>query len=211
MSSTSGVPRLGGGLVRLRAPDAADSVALAEQFADPATRRWGAIRPAPGVASALGRVREMTLGWERPGGPWAWAIDRVDGAPRYAGYIELSPKGAGTAEVDYGLHPSARGHHVMSSALRLVCRWWFDRGGRQVTWWAEAGHLESWRVARACGFTFQGTTLAYLPPPDGPVVGWVAALDRHDDLTRPSPGSPAFPGTAFADSRPPLPLTGTSL
>ncbi|MDO5628512.1 MAG: GNAT family N-acetyltransferase [Mobilicoccus sp.] len=180
MSSIGG-QRLASGAVLLRVPDPADAVDLAEQWADPLSQRWAAA-PVPGPAAARSHLARMRLGWEQPDGPRSWVIEHLDAeAGTYAGYLTLSPRSHRTAEVDYGLHPRARGAHVMTTALRLACTWWFDSGGERVTWWAEAGNLESWRVARSCGFAAGDTTRFYLP--QGPVDGRRAVLTPAD-MTR---------------------------
>jgi RimJ/RimL family protein N-acetyltransferase len=50
-------------------------------------------------------------------------------------------------------------------------------------WWAQAGNLASWRVAHACGFTFEGTRRLALPRRDGLADGWFGSLAASDPRT----------------------------
>lgn len=179
------VPELRDRLVRLRAHRADDLDAIVEQCIDPESLRWTTI-PRPYTRSHAWEFLEIiAAAWNQPEGHRFWAIEWVDGAgaARFGGTIDLRPRGQGSAEVGYGLHPDARGHGVMTAALRLVCRHWFDEGGRRVTWFANAGNVASWRVARACGFTRHGDLPQYLPHPDGLADAWVASVGADDDLT----------------------------
>lgn len=183
------VPELTDGVVLLRAHTDADVPAIVEQCTDPASLRWTTV-PRPYDANAAQAFLAMTRQeWAVPDrGRW-WAIewlDHPDGAPEFAGTIDLRPRGGGSAEVGFGLHPQARGHGLTARALRLVCRWWWEQGGERVTWMAMAGHLASWRVAWSCGFARHATLPGYLPHPDGLADAWVASVGREDDLDRPA-------------------------
>ena len=52
-------------------------------------------------------------------------------------------------------------------------------------WDANAGNFASWRVAWACGFTFQGVIPQGLDHRGTVVDAWRASVGRDDDLTRP--------------------------
>lgn len=173
------------GVVRLRSLAHDDREDLVELFSDPQTARWAsAANPWDAEFSADVRLNTALRENNRPGRPWRCAIDEV--APsvgsRFAGYLDLHPREDGSAGLDFALHPCARGRHLMTSAVRLACRWWFDQGGDSVTWFAEAGNLPSWFVVRSCGFTFGDPVTLFVPGPTGPVGGWVATLNRGDDL-----------------------------
>lgn len=77
-------------------------------------------------------------------------------------------------EVGFALHPAARGHGVMSAALRIAAQWAFAHRAPSLYWLAARGSFASWRVAHACGFTHHGT----LPSGSRCVTA------------RPTPGSP---------------------
>lgn len=183
------VTELTDGVVLLRAHTEADLPAIVEQCTDPESLRWTTV-PRPYDAGAAEAFLALTRQeWSIPGrGRW-WAIEwleRPTGAPAFAGTIDLRPRGGGSAEVGFGLHPQARGHGLAARALRLVCRWWWERGGQRVTWMALAGNLASWRVAWACGFVRHTSLPAHLPHPDGLADAWLASLGPQDDLDRPA-------------------------
>lgn len=207
------VPVLQEGRVRLRAHRPEDRHAIVEQATDPASVEW-TTTPRPYTdADAQSWIEHIESSWNS-GGIRYWAIEWTDDddAPRFGGTIDLRPRGQGGAEVGFGLHPDARGRQIMSTALRLVCRWWFDQGGQRVTWWANAGNVASWRVAWACGFTWHGQVPGYLPHPEGLKDAWLASVGRDDDLTRPvapwthDPGDPVVP--EFEDPREDFLMTG---
>lgn len=208
------VPVLESGQVRLRAHRTDDVPAIVEQCTDPESVRWTTVPRPYSEDDARGWIEMVADGWNTPDSHRYWAIEWTDdsGVPRFGGTVDLRPRGQGGAEIGFGLHPDARGLHVMSTAVRLVCRWWFDQGGQRVTWWANAGNLASWRVAWACGFTWHGEVPEYLPHPDGLVDAWLASLGRDDDPTRPvapwthSPGAPVV--GEFEDTRSDGPMTG---
>ena len=186
--STDPVPRLADGRVRLTAHREEDLTAIVEQCTDPESVRWTTVPRPYGETDAQEFLALTRRGWAEPCGNLHWAIRWTDddGVEAFAGTIDLRPRGSGAAEIGFGLHPDARGRHVMTTAVRLVCRWWFDDGGQRVHWWANVGNVASWRVAWACGFTWHATVPGYLPMPDGSLVdGWVASVGADDDLTRP--------------------------
>lgn len=79
-----------------------------------------------------------------------------------------------------------RGRHLMSRAVRLVTRWWFDQGGVRMVWYANRGNIASWRVAHTCGFAFHGILSEHLDHRGRATDGYVASVGRDDDLTRPA-------------------------
>ncbi|XVX19284.1 GNAT family N-acetyltransferase [Actinomycetota bacterium] len=183
------VPELVDGRVRLRAHRPEDAARIVEQSRDPLSAEWTTVPIPYGDKDAhdfLGLIRDA---WQSDEGHRYWAIewDDPDGGPRYVGTIDLRPKGrTHTAEVGFGLHPDARGHGVMASALRLVCRWWFAHDGERVYWYANAGNIASWRVAWACGFRWHTGLPDFLDHRCAAVGAWVASVGRDDDLERPA-------------------------
>lgn len=150
------VPELTDGVTRLRAHRQGDAQRI-EQSTDPDSLRWTTV-PAPyGLIQAQDFLTEIEAGWNAAGGVRYWAIcAAADPHELYQGTIDLRPRsGSGLAAVGYGLHPEGRGRHLMSGALRLVGRYWFEQcGGARLTWTAIGGNLGSWAVARSAGFTF---------------------------------------------------------
>lgn len=70
----------------------------------------------------------------------------------------------------------------MSRALRLAADWGFDMAGFPVLHWSGmAGDRASWRVAHACGFSFEGTRTLAHPSRDGLVDSWHAVLRPDPD------------------------------
>src|SRR5690606_20989552 len=99
------------------------------------------------------------------------------------GSIDLRPRDAGRAETGYGLHPEGRGRGLMSRALKLVCQYWFDAGGKRVDWYAERGNFASWGPARAAGFEFVTTLPEHVAHGEGGLVdAWFASLGRDDPM-----------------------------
>jgi RimJ/RimL family protein N-acetyltransferase len=177
-------PALTDGVVTLRAhspADLADVLALAR---DPETVRWTRIPPHYGPADAQRWVEETApAGW-RDGTVARWAVEE---AGRFAGQLDvnLGPP----PFVGFALVPGARGRGLMARALRLATRWAFEQAGLPVLhWWAQVGNLASWRVAHACGFTFEGTRRLALRRRGGLADGWFASLTA---------GEPTVPRTTW--------------
>ncbi|GAB95952.1 hypothetical protein KILIM_029_00620 [Kineosphaera limosa NBRC 100340] len=208
------MPELSDGVVRLRAHREGDVEAIVAQCIDPQMVRWTTVPRPYGPDAARSYLAMIAQAWSRDDGQRFWAIEWVDdaGNPRFGGGIDLRPRGSGSAEVGYGLHPDARGRGLMVRALRLACQWWFDSGGARVYWFANAGNEPSWRVARACGFTRHGDLPGYLPHPDGLADAWVASVAADDDLTRPAGSGAASAGEVVVaereDSRSDGPMLG---
>lgn len=179
------VPELGEGRVRLRAHTSADVPRMVEQSSDAVSRRWTSVPRPYTRGHAEGFLEIIRAGWDHEGGNRLWAIewrDHPDG-PSYAGTIDLRPQDSGEMQLGYGLHPDTRGGGVMSGAVRLAARWWFDQGGRRVHWTAFRGNFDSWRVAWACGFRMHATLPEHGAHPEGPACDeWVASLGRDDPM-----------------------------
>lgn len=177
------VPVLTDGVVRLRAHGEPDLDRIAEQSNDPASVRWTQVPRDYTVAMAREWIDAIATGWDE-GGDQLWAIEEVaDPQGRFLGTIDLRPRAAGRAEIGYGLHPEARGRGFMARALKLVCQYWFDAGGKRVDWYAERGNFASWGPARAAGFEFLTTLPEHVAHGEGGLVdAWFATLGRDDPM-----------------------------
>lgn len=163
------------GVVTLRAPQGGDVDDMVRTAADPESTRWTTLPPSYGRADAQGRITSAAASW-RDGTAYRWA---VESGGRFAGSLDIHT--GEVPEIGYVLAPWARGHGTMTRAVRLATRWAFDRGLPVVHWWAHAGHLASWRVAHACGFTFHGERPLSIPYRGGLRDGWYASLRPGDD------------------------------
>lgn len=179
MPLSTSAPTLTDGVVTLRAHVTADIDGLVALARDAETVRWTNIPRPYGPADARRWAEEMVpAGW-RDGTAARWVVEE---AGRFAGQLDvhLGPP----PFVGFGLVPAARGRGLMSRALRLAARWAFEEAKLPVLhWWAEAGNLASWRVAHACGFTFEGTRRQALSRPDGLADGWFGSLVAGDEMS----------------------------
>lgn len=175
------------GRVTLRAHTEADLPAIVEQSNDPDSQHFTTV-PMPAGGYGLDDARDFALGlvpagW-RNGTEFGWAIEAdLGSAPRYCGTTGLGlAANENTAEVGFGLHPTARGHGVMSTALRLVRDYGFDVAGvAAIRWRARAGNWASRRVAAAAGFRFDGTIRKSVNLRGELVDAWVATITADDD------------------------------
>ncbi len=175
-------PRLTDGVVVLRPHTSEDVERMVEQCVDPESVRWTTVPRPYGREHAEGFL-DIIAAAHAAGGHRYWALEDAERPGDFMGTIDLRPGDGGRAEIGFGLHPQGRGRGLMSGALRLVARHWFDEGGRSLVWWANRGNFGSWRVAWACGFQMAGTVPAYLPDPDGPLHdGWVAVLRVNEPM-----------------------------
>jgi len=165
--------------VTLRPLVAADLPRVVEQCRDPESIRWTTV-PTPeggyGLAEARAFLDSVVDGW-RSGQSLVWAIEGRDSPGVFCGSIDLRLHGDGLAEVGFGLHPDARGRHLMSSALRLVRDFAFDVARQQaVRWRAVVGNWGSRRVAAAAGWPCEGVVRASLVHRGELLDGWVGTL-----------------------------------
>lgn len=179
MPLPTSAPTLTDGVVTLRAHAPADVAALLDLARDPETVRWTRIPHPYGTADARRWIEEtVPAGW-RDGTAARWVVE-ADG--RFAGNVDVHP--GSPPFVGFALVPAARGRGIMSRAVRLAARWGFEEAGLPVLhWWAQVGNLASWRVAHACGFTFEGARRQALPRRDGLADGWFASLTPDEDMT----------------------------
>ena len=181
-------PDLTDGPVRLRprrtADDLPDVLALCQ---DPDMRRWTTIPLPYEERHALAFLSQAEP--DRAAGRGYGLTVEYEG--RFAGQVDLRPQSPGAAEVGYALTPSARGHGVMTRALRLVLPWGFEALDLDVVHWrARVGNWPSRRVAWSVGFRHDGAVRDLLPRGAGPGRaaeprrhdGWVASLRRGEPL-----------------------------
>ncbi|MEP6632043.1 MAG: GNAT family N-acetyltransferase, partial [Lapillicoccus sp.] len=172
------IPTLTDGVVTLRALTLADLDAVVEQSRDPETARWTFV-PEP-YTDADGRdfIERSPQEWQ-DGVRCGWAIEHEG---RFAGLVSHQPRGGGAVEIAYAAHPAARGHGVMTRAVRLAVRHAFDHGATVVLWHAQVGNFGSRKVAWRCGFVLGGPTVATRH--DRVVEVWSGHL-RPGDLMEP--------------------------
>ncbi len=180
------VPELTDGVVRLRAHRPGDASRIVEQCTDPDTLAFTTVPRPYGPRDAADFLDLVAQAWADESGHRYWAVcapDDPEGA--FLGTVDLRPRGSGTAETGFSLHPDGRGRRLMGRALRLACQWWFDQGGRWVGWTAVRGNFASLRVAHACGFRLEGTRSGSLPLTDeGPLLdAWLGSLRLGDPMT----------------------------
>lgn len=182
------VPVLSDGVVRLRAHSRDDGERIVEQCTDPDSLRWTQVPREYTLEMAHEWVGVIAKDWDNDGDK-LWAIEAVadddtEAAHRFLGTIDLRTRAPGRAEVGYGLHPDGRGRGLMSAALRLICQYWFENGGRRVDWLAERGNLASWGAARSAGFEFIATLPEHSVHGEGHLVdAWFGSLGRDDAMS----------------------------
>lgn len=187
------VPVLEDGRVRLRAMTAVDLPFVVEMCRDPESARWTTVPQPYDLTTAEGFLRTHAEGWAQPRGRRHWAIellpDDEGGELPFAGQVDVRPGERATLpwEVGFALHPAARGHGVMSAALRIAAQWAFAHRAPSLYWLAARGNFASWRVAHACGFTHHGTLPQRVPVRDGTADAWVASLLPGQPMTARQP------------------------
>jgi len=178
------------GTVLLRAHREADLPRVVEQCRDPESIRWTTV-PVPDGGYSLDDARSYLQdvvgpGWER-GESLGWVVAAAGEPDVFCGSIDLRLEGEGVAEVGFGLHPAARGRHLMSAGLRLVRDHAFDALGLStLRWRAAVGNWPSRRVAARAGFVVEGRVRRLLPQRGERQDGWVATLTA-DDRREPLP------------------------
>jgi RimJ/RimL family protein N-acetyltransferase len=171
------VPTLTDGRVTLRAHARADVPRIVEQCRDPESIRWTTV-PTPyderDAQEWIGSV--VPAGWSDDA-TYCFAIEH---GGVFAGSVDLRIRGGGEAEIGFGLHPGARGGHVMRRALALLLDWGFDRGIEVVHWRAFVGNWSSRRTVWALGFRFGPTIPGLLPHRGERRDGWTGWIGRDD-------------------------------
>lgn len=176
------VPVLSDGVVALRAHRSADADAMVQMCTDTEMQRWTGVPQSYTREHAVEfATTVMRRGWEEKDHR-GWAIEATgeDGAPRFAGNIDV--RGTPIADIGYALHPWARGRGLMTRAIRLALRWAFDEGGVQIVHWrAHVGNVTSLRTAWACGFELHGTTPGLLYERGEVLDAWTGSLRPDAD------------------------------
>ncbi|MGH8966816.1 MAG: GNAT family N-acetyltransferase, partial [Actinomycetes bacterium] len=196
------VPVLTDGVVTLRSHIESDIVAMTEMCRDPEFVRWTTVPDPYDTSNARAYVEEFVVpGWERHHRGWAIEYDG-----RFAGNIDV--RGKGVADVGFGLHPKARGHGVMTRALRLATRWAFDHTEVEIVHWrAHVGNVASLRAAWSAGFTLHDVAPGFLYERGRVIDAWTGTIRPDADGTPRTPWfrSPVIEGEKvrlrpFADS-----------
>jgi RimJ/RimL family protein N-acetyltransferase len=151
-------PQLQDPPVLLRPWSETDVPAIVAACQDISIARWSPVIPFPYQASDA-------LGWLQAQQPMRLAGDRLDLAVVHAetgsvlGAVGLGSMSATlrTAEVGYWLTAEARGHGYMTTAVRLLARWAFDRLElARLALTTDPDNAQSQRVAERCGFQREG-------------------------------------------------------
>jgi RimJ/RimL family protein N-acetyltransferase len=177
------VPTLTDGVVTLRAHTLDDVDGVVEQCTDPDTIAWTTV-PNP-------YTRDDAVTWVTKIVPESWAgqnnlgfaveAAHDDGVRRFAGGVNLRPKGDGAAGIGFGLHPGVRGRGVCTRAVKLLLDWAFTEFGvAVVTWHAVVGNWASRRVAWANGFSVDGTIAGFLLQRGERRDAWTGTLRAWD-------------------------------
>lgn len=178
------VPVLTDGVVTLRPHRDSDIDAMTEMCNDPEFVRWTTVPTPYGPAQARGFIEDVVRpGWERHDHR-GWAIEYTDdgGHARFGGNIDV--RGAGVADVGFGLHPAARGRGVMKRALRLALGWAFEHRGIEIVHWrSHVGNVASLRAAWAAGFTLHGTAPGFLYERGSAIDAWTGSIRADADGT----------------------------
>ena len=154
-----------------------------ELLQDPVMRTTLASLPWPYTrADSVEYIGTMVpAGWESERA-LSWAIRESDDG-RQIGDIAWRPQ---RADVGFWLGEPYRGRGYMTEALRGVVDWVFATWPEvhRIGWEAVTGNAASARVARACGFRFDGERLLDMPFRDGShPMGWHGYRLRSDDGT----------------------------
>jgi RimJ/RimL family protein N-acetyltransferase len=122
----------------------------------------------------------VAAGWAS-GDALTWSIREREGGP-HLGSIGWR---RATHDIGYWMGAPFRERGYAVEAVREVCRWVFaELGEERIGWEALVGNVASARVARAAGFSFDGTRESAVCVRDGgPPPAWHAFLRHHDDGT----------------------------
>lgn len=179
MSVVIPAPVLSDGVVTLRAHVPFDTDEMVAMGSDHETARWTTV-PVPYEPRHAEQWRTETVprAWSE-GTAFSWAIAEA-ASDWFMGNLDI--RRAVPPDIGYALAPWARGRGLMARAVRLATRWAFDVGGLPIVHWStHAGNLDSWRVAHACGFTFDAERPLSIPQRDELRDGWFASLRPGDE------------------------------
>ena len=144
-----------------------DVAAVKRAFDDQDIRRWHT-RRMDTEAEALAWIASWSQRWQAETDA-SWAVVRV-GTDEVVGQVGLRTVflEAGAAQVSYWLLPQARGQGLAVSGTRAVQAWAFSELGlRRLALQHSVHNSRSCHVARAAGFSLEGTLRRYLLHADG--------------------------------------------
>ena len=186
MHPPSWAPTLLGDGLTLRAHRAGDTAGIVEQCRDPLTQRWTTV-PVPYTGTDAEDFVADCRRWWQDGTRFCFAVE-AEG--RFAGSVDLRPRGRAALAIGYGVAPWARGRHLAARALLLVLPWAFETLEPEVVLWtAIAGNWTSRRVAWSVGIRTEGTVRGLQEQRGIRLDGWIGSLRRGDPL---APSHPWF-------------------
>lgn len=173
-------------------PGERDIDAIARYCSDPEVLRWIPLPVPFERVHAEYFVRTFVPNGKEHGTRAEWALRLTPDAP-LIGMVELLFQPAKSAELGFWIAEEHRGHGLMTESLRAVVDHAFDPAGRgliRLHWEAMIGNDASARVARRCGFHFEGTARAGIVYRGQRRDAWQASL-LPTDSRLPQNGWPA--------------------
>jgi ribosomal-protein-alanine N-acetyltransferase len=151
--------------LKLRPWVQADAMAILLAMQDPLVRRYAGFLVTD-RSQALARVQRSATTWADGVGAH-WAIGSVAGEVLGSvGFGQLL-NGVESGSVGYWLLPPARGHGVMTAAVRAGTRAAFHHlGWRRIELYHAVENERSCAVARRCGYRFEGVMRDAMRYPD---------------------------------------------
>jgi RimJ/RimL family protein N-acetyltransferase len=135
---------------------------MASLAGDEEVVRWTEVPP--GYTEEDARAWLARMEDERKRGRWVFlAVASADGGePLGACDLRVLDQDRGVGEIGFWLAAHARGHGIMSRAVRLIARWAFhELGVARVQLLAHPDNEPSIRVAERAGFVREGLLRAY--------------------------------------------------
>ncbi|WP_156725047.1 GNAT family N-acetyltransferase [Streptomyces apocyni] len=147
-------------LLRPWRPDStSDAEAVLRGFTDPEFQRWNTPQqPIETFADAQAMLQRQAQRWMRGEQASYCVTDAASGA--VLGHVSLNSIQPPTrsAAVGYWVLPEARGRGVAPRALELISTWGFGTAGlHRIELDHAVGHELSCRVAKRCGYLYEGT------------------------------------------------------
>ncbi len=154
-----------------------DAAQVYDACQDPEIQRWTRVPSPYSMADAEDFIAATLERW-RAGLP-SFGIFEPDGRSLLGSIGFVRSPDPGVVELGYWVAPAARGRGVATDAARLVCDWAFEHPEvHRIEWTAYAGNLASRRVARRCGFHFEGVLRSRAQHRGVWVDVWIAGLIR---------------------------------
>ena len=167
---------LAGDRVALRLPGQPDAAVLRAYAAQDGglDGTWVPLAAGASLEDCQALVRDWLAGWRgRPSFQGPALVMVQAGRDRLIGQVSLGDRGAGVAELAYGVAPDHRGRGYAPAAARLAARWLLADGlAREVELRIDPGNIASRRAAAAAGFSPAGTVTSR-----GPATG-----ERYTDV-----------------------------